>query len=396
MKRRAESSASGVSNSVIGAAESVYASILLWPSGPTGAVVRACFWNGSDSLQRTVIQSDAAWAGAAAITVDYFDPTGQIRKCVDASSGDIRIALDNTMPGLDYGPGREASTNWSTVGRQANYSPPFQPGSRYKVTVNLPDVFGQAQIGNWEGFNFLVRHEFGHARGLLHEHQRQICANSFDVEAIAASQKWTIEDAKQAVAAFDQLPNAMNFYRPKAVGEYDKTSIMQYNFASNWYKETGVPNPCQRPNVVSAPSPGDIATLIAMYGAAPAASMPPMAAVALNAPPVAAAAPAQGTAPANAAPTAPSIPRIAQASANSASPSEIQRAVEAFKSVADTERRMNEVVMRGTGTPPAAAAVPMAPTENAANSSAGLAYKANEALNQLESATRKLVDFAGR
>jgi hypothetical protein len=242
-----------------------------------------------------------------------------------------------------------------------------------------------------------VRHEFGHARGLLHEHQRQVCANSFDVEAIAASQHWTVEDAKQAVAAFDQLPNAMNFYRPKAVGEYDKTSIMQYNFANNWYKQTpGVPNPCQRPNVVSAPSPGDIATLIAMYGAAPGASMAPMAAVAPNAPPVAGATPAPSTALETAAPTAPSIPRIAQASANSASTSEIQKAVEAFKSVAETERRINEVVMRGTGAPPAAAAAPMAPAENPANSSAGRAYKANEALNQLESATRKLVDIAGR
>jgi hypothetical protein len=228
--------------------------------------VRACFWNGTPDLQKAFINSDAAWEKVANINVNYTEPNGNIRICLDTSSAEIRISLDGNDARLDYDPvARPRAGYWSVVGRQAGFTPPGKlPGSRYLVTANLPNLTQYVSRGDWSAFNFLVRHELGHARGLLHEHQRQECAQWFDIEKIADSQHWAIPYARSAVASFDQLQGT---FHPSFVGGYDILSIMQYNFEKSWYKEVaGQTNPCERTIFVETPSPGDRATLVAMYG----------------------------------------------------------------------------------------------------------------------------------
>jgi hypothetical protein len=117
--------------------------------------------------------------------------------------------------------------------------------------------------------NNLVRHELGHARGLLHEHQRSECKGWFDFNAIEADTHWSPETTEQNVGAFIDLPDSG--FTPKTVGPYDSLSIMQYNFPIKWWaKRPGETNPCLRTELVEDPSAGDRATLIAMYGATPA------------------------------------------------------------------------------------------------------------------------------
>jgi hypothetical protein len=259
--------AAGVSSATTTAARSVYDLFLPWPAQPGTIEVRACFWNGTPDLQRAIVNSDAAWEKIANITINYTEPNGSIRICLDTYSAQIRISLDGNDARLDYDDlARPRIGYWSVVGRQAGFTPQGKPpGSHYLVTVNLPSLTQYVSRGDWSAFNFLVRHEMGHARGLLHEHQRQTCANWFDVDKIAASQHWTVFYAQAAVASFDQLQGA---FHPRFVGGYDILSVMQYNFEKSWYREVvGQTNPCERATFVEAPSPGDKATLVAMYGA---------------------------------------------------------------------------------------------------------------------------------
>jgi len=259
----------GISTQISLAAQSVYDRFLLWPGAAKRTVVTACFWNGSPDLQKKVIASDNAWEGFANITVDYTDKAGGVRVCQDDKSADIRISLDGADKSLQYEADQDPDGSWSFVGASSNFSPRDKPGKRYQITVNLPTIAVYDRIGDEVDFNNYVRHELGHARGLLHEHQRTECKGWFNIEAIMADTKWTREQAEQAVGTFDELAKSGNLaFRPAYAGDYDILSIMQYNFEPRWYQEkNGQINPCERTEKVSDPSPGDKATLIAMYGA---------------------------------------------------------------------------------------------------------------------------------
>ena len=266
---RVAAAAAGVSPDLIAAAQSVYSSFLLWPQSPTGVTLSACFWNGASDVRKSIADSDKIWEGFSAIYINFTDSTGELRICSSVNDADIRISLDGNDPRLasDYNSARPKTGFWSTEGREADFTPQGSPlGAKYLVTVNLPNIDRYSSVGDWVDFNDLVRHEMGHARGLLHEHQRNACAEWFDINKIAASQGWSVTYAQQAVASFDQLAQSNDYYRPKFIGGYDILSIMQYNFDKSWYKEIpGKINPCERTTVVSEPSPGDRATLAGMY-----------------------------------------------------------------------------------------------------------------------------------
>jgi hypothetical protein len=267
-----DASAAGLSETLIAVAPSVISFKFLWQK-PT---VSACFWNGDKATQDAVIDADNIWDGFANLHIEYRDQNNNNRICTNENSADIRIALKNNQASdgspLDYDPATRPATGfWSVVGTQANLVS-SNTGNRYKVIVNLPDIGTYKQLNDMQNFNFLVRHELGHARGLLHEHQRAECMNWFDIPAIAKDTGWTEYYARQAVGSFDQINGYRTFYRPKLVGGYDINSIMQYNFAANWYKQIPCQtNPCQRTYIVESPSSGDKATLIAEYGAVPPA-----------------------------------------------------------------------------------------------------------------------------
>jgi len=274
-----EAIAAEASNDTVQVARSVYDDFLKWPFIGMTAKVTVCFWNGSSQAQRAVIDADkTGWEGFANITFDYYSAADVVRKCDDPNSADIRISLDGMDDRLDYDPNRPKFGFWSFVGSQANFPISGIPGSRYKVTVNLPQIEDWITINDLGHISEYVGHELGHARGLLHEHQRAECADWFNIEAMAAELHWSIEATKQNVASFVQLGSAAG--HPVYAGPYDVLSLMQYNFKPAWWRvKQGQVNPCLRTAIVQAPSPGDKATLVAAYGAIPpaVASTPPAA-----------------------------------------------------------------------------------------------------------------------
>jgi hypothetical protein len=282
------------SSTTLSVAQSVYDDFLKWPFLGMSATVTVCFWNGSDAARKAVIDADRdAWEGFANVTFDYTTDANTVRVCTDANSADVRISLDPSDAHLDYDAGRPANGDWSFVGTQANFNVPNMPaGTRYKVTVNLPEVEMWVAMHDLGDISTYVSHELGHARGLLHEHQRSECSGWFNIPEIAHDNGWSLEQATQNIASFQQLGDAAG--HPTYAGPYDVLSVMQYNFRPTWWLvKAGETNPCLRTVNVQAPSPGDKATLIAAYGLPPPAAPPAVApgAPPPSAPPIVASAP---------------------------------------------------------------------------------------------------------
>lgn len=270
-----EAAEAQASSTTLQVAQSVYDDFLKWPFLGMTATVKVCFWNGSDSARKAVIDADRqAWEGYANITFDYYSDPDTVRICTDANSAEVRISLDPSDAQLDYDAGRPANGDWSFVGTQANFPVAGMPaGTRYKVTVNLPEVEMWVAMNDVDDISSYVSHELGHARGLLHEHQRSECAGWFNIPQIATDNGWTIQQATQNIASFQQLGAAAG--HPTYAGPYDVLSVMQYNFRPTWWLvKAGQINPCLRTVKVQAPSPGDKATLIAAYGVPPPPAAP--------------------------------------------------------------------------------------------------------------------------
>ncbi len=219
--------------------------------------ISVCFWNGTAELQDFVMELAKVWTDAADLTFSH-KTNGKNSICKDASSADIRINLDPKAP-LSLFVNQEGSSkgDWSYLGR-VSLNPKFL------VTMNLPDVDrGRTVNPTWT--THAVRHEFGHALGLMHEHQRALCDEWFDYENISKLSGWTVEYAKGQIGKF---PDS-EIQDLAAVGDYDQQSIMQYNFAKEEFKQIpGKKNPCYREVPIDNLSAQDIEGIQVLYGPA--------------------------------------------------------------------------------------------------------------------------------
>jgi len=144
----------------------------------------------------------------ANLTLDFGPPSAR-RRCSSADNGDIRIGFDPKSP---YGP------NWSVVGNDSSI-PPDKP------TANF---YFEPDSGLAYYFPYTILHEFGHALGLIHEHQGGNCEGEFDFTLLYQYYGWTKE---QIDANFRHLTN------PGIVQltPYCKGSIMNYVVDKAYY-----------------------------------------------------------------------------------------------------------------------------------------------------------------
>lgn len=245
------------------AARSLFDRAAAW----TGSSLRVCFWNGDSKMQRAVVDSASRWNGVAGISLDFTDKPPNIRQCKTSEDGDIRVSLVAKAGSAPYRSDQARWGNWSLVGRQSEFQPPGSPaGTRYAVTLNLPQVDLDFKAGDLTSAHFTIGHEFGHALGLLHEFQAAICKGWIDIKQMADDQGWVGDAASYSL---DSLPDIADKFKISlgVAGPYDVDSIMQYNFKAKYYvSKPGQTNPCRRKENVSIPSKADIATLVAIYG----------------------------------------------------------------------------------------------------------------------------------
>jgi len=171
-----------------------------------GFTLRVRFLGGEKALQDRVANAAKEWTRHANIKFDFNPSEGE--------DAEIRIAFQ-------LGAG-----SWSAVGTDAlveQWFPKTEPTMNYGWLTN-----GSTD----QEVSSVVLHEFGHALGLIHEHQAPLAAIAWNKELIyrqlgGPPNNWPREKVDHNV--FNRLSEAqLNF------SEYDKTSIMHYFFPKEW------------------------------------------------------------------------------------------------------------------------------------------------------------------
>ena len=164
----------------------------LWENGRT---LRVVFLDGDPAVQTKVAEIAKEWEQVAHLTLDF----------VTSGAAEIRISF------LDQG------FSWSTVGTDALTVPSTE------ATMNYGWLEPDTSLREYQR---VVRHEFGHALGMIHEHQNPDAQTKIPwdrpkVYAHYAQQGWSQADVDSNIfAVYDE--DDTNFTT------FDPTSIMQY------------------------------------------------------------------------------------------------------------------------------------------------------------------------
>jgi hypothetical protein len=207
-----------------GAAKGIFQPMFEWPAAY--AKLRVCFLGASTEQRKAIAEVASQWESAATgISFDWgganFRTCGQDEKAVSQ----IRVGFDE--PG-----------SYSAVGISSIYLVEWN-----KKTMNLEgiDKMTPAEIRSGRAAG-TIRHEFGHALGLDHEHQspRSVCEKDFNWPAIyektsKGPEPWTKEMVDQ---------NFRVILDPDAIAtKYDPKSVMKYSFPAEFFVN-GEKSPC--------------------------------------------------------------------------------------------------------------------------------------------------------
>lgn len=162
-----------------------------------------------DGVVTVAIDIDDIWSRAVVISAirEWEKHTPALKfNIVLGNQGDIRISGDENIKG-----------DWSTIGTDAKLVPDGKP------TLHLDNQDNLTLAHN------IALHEFGHALGLLHEHQHPNRTIKFDEQNVYESYGnagVTDEDIENQIVR--QWP-AKN----RLATDYDERSIMHYEFHAN-------------------------------------------------------------------------------------------------------------------------------------------------------------------
>jgi serralysin len=171
---------------------------------PTGSIIKVKFLEGDPALQAKVRDVAKRWTGSGMANLTLsFVPADQ--------NADIRIAFE------------QGAGSWSYIGTVCRTIAKTQPTMNFGwLTPSSSD----------EDIRSVVLHEFGHALGLIHEHQNPNKAIQWNKPAVR-------KDLSQPPNNWDDATiqrNLFDKYDPKQVEatEVDPKSIMMYPIPKSW------------------------------------------------------------------------------------------------------------------------------------------------------------------
>jgi serralysin len=178
------------------------AALLIESRWTVGGVITVRFLDGAPELQKRVRKVAEEWTKLANLTLDFRN----------AGPTDIRIAFI------------QGNGSWSYLGKMCRQIPEPKPTMNYGwLTPSSPE----------DELRRVVLHEFGHALGLIHEHQNPKSGGiQWNVDAV-------IRDLSGPPNNWDKATieeNMFKKYAPSSVvaTDIDPTSIMMYPIPLAW------------------------------------------------------------------------------------------------------------------------------------------------------------------
>lgn len=172
----------------------------LWTPGQT---IRIRFLSGSPSLRDRVFQAATIWESFA--NIDF--------EVVDSGYAEIRIDFDPRIGGY-----------WSAIGTDSIQRDQADPTMNYGgFNDNTKD----------QELQRVVLHEFGHALGLIHEHQSPAAGIPWNRQAVISE----LSGPPNYWSEFQIEQQVFNRYSDDIISEYtefDTTSIMVYPIPNSW------------------------------------------------------------------------------------------------------------------------------------------------------------------
>ena len=169
-----------------------------------GTRISVHFLSGSDALKQRVRDAAEEWVGDGMANLSF--------RWVDDEAADIRIAF------------AQGDGSWSYLGTVCRQIPAPEPTMNYGW---LTDGSSDAEVRD------VVLHEFGHALGLIHEHQNPKGGIVWNEAAVIADlsgppNNWDLDTIRR---------NVLDKYTPDTIAEsteVDEKSIMMYPIPASW------------------------------------------------------------------------------------------------------------------------------------------------------------------
>jgi hypothetical protein len=200
----------------------LFSSPYLWPL--TLKKINVCFLDGTPAERADVVTIAAEWTQIGANLPLDFGEKAAPRECQSGGEAQhVRITLKPT------------GMVWSAVGRQSMHAKLFPPDG---PSMSLGFASTTSSVKRKRS----IRHEFGHAIGLQHEHQNpklDCWARHYDQQKLIAyvqqQFQWTEDDVKLQLRVMEE---------PGLIAtEPDRLSLMLYGFPARFYR-TGSQSDC--------------------------------------------------------------------------------------------------------------------------------------------------------
>jgi hypothetical protein len=180
---------------------------------------------------RAALQKDAKWTSGDPITVAFLEGDEALRKrvrdvalrWVEAGMANLRLIF-NDSPDADVRVAfQRGDGSWSTVGTTCRRVPKDRP------TMNFGWIdAGSAQLE----LQSVVLHEFGHALGLIHEHQNPKAGFEWQRDVVIRDLSGPPNNWSEADIEFNVLQAAKS--ADVTATAMDEKSIMMYPIPATW------------------------------------------------------------------------------------------------------------------------------------------------------------------